>query len=848
MLNLIAISYHNIWPFADQKISIFFEMGKYLIRSPIGSGKSFLFFDGPSYALYKSAPRNLLNIQSETGFIKLLFEMDQQFFLIKRILKRGKSKDSCSSQFFSVQATDSETLLKTVQEKELICKDCDIEEILAQKMIPLEEINFKNETDLQQNLTQLLPPYEVFTSTTFLLQDAENIFELQPAKRLEVLKNVFGLLSIDEAKESVAEKRTAIKYQIKSFQDLSNYEKKFGNYLQRLAELFEGLLTFNQLSNELKTDEQARAELKILAEKLSIQGFELSSIPQDFIPLGKEKILAQQAQFQQLQNQLQVVWSQIQELQKNQRDKQQLQDQTERKISSLQTLIEKSDTQNHEQLKKEKNSLLQKIDQLNHEIPLEVFQQFFEREQTKLGLEGNPPQDLSSAYQLIQQLINLGKVLKGQADLQQEKINNNQQLLEREKKQQIQQIQQLQITIEQGTKQIQELQTQLNAWETETKEHATFYCKEIWGYCPCVKEINKHFFDQRELEKQRIQKELETLQIQIKKLESQLISIQKEIDNPNTAQHAEQTLQILTQEKQQFSEQIELIKSFLQHINHSEIEQSYQQFGSLTAESRQLDQKILEQEELLKTLQQHQQDFQQQQLLLQQLLQDQQNLQNQLTSWEAQKQSLQIQIAQVPTAELNKSLETLQSYEQGLDAMQQLLEEYHQHQLKTKQLIEEEGHLNVLYKVLNKELLLYVLGEYLPTLGEIINNYLVNVVDFQIILRLMEDSEKIELEMLVSDEKGTRDIKSLSGGQRTVLKLVWMLAVSSYLQTKVLFLDETINNLDQETVGKVAKMIEDFVQQRTMKFYTITHNSEIQEMNIWDQIIEVEWLKEQLKE
>lgn len=323
-------------------------------------------------------------------------------------------------------------------------------------------------------------------------------------------------------------------------------------------------------------------------------------------------------------------------------------------------------------------------------------------------------------------------------------------------------------------------------------------------------------------------------------MESQLISIQKEIDNPNTAQHAEQTLQILTQEKQQFSEQIELIKSFLQHINHSEIEQSYQQLGSLTAESRQLDQKILEQEELLKTLEQHQQDLQQQQLLLQQLLQDQQNLQNQLTSWEAQKQSLQIQIAQVPTAELNKSLETLQSYEQGLDAMQQLLEEYHQHQLKTKQLIEEEGHLNVLYKVLNKELLLYVLGEYLPTLGEIINNYLVNVVDFQIILRLMEDSEKIELEMLVSDEKGTRDIKSLSGGQRTVLKLVWMLAVSSYLQTKVLFLDETINNLDQETVGKVAKMIEDFVQQRTMKFYTITHNSEIQEMNIWDQIIEVE--------
>lgn len=93
--------------------------------------------------------------------------------------------------------------------------------------------------------------------------------------------------------------------------------------------------------------------------------------------------------------------------------------------------------------------------------------------------------------------------------------------------------------------------------------------------------------------------------------------------------------------------------------------------------------------------------------------------------------------------------------------------------------------------------------------------------------------------MLISDQHGTREVKSLSGGQKTVLKLVWMLAVSSYLQTKLLFLDETINNLDVETVGKVAKMIEDFVQQRTMKFYTITHNSEIQEMNIWDESLTI---------
>ena len=67
----------------------------------------------------------------------------------------------------------------------------DIEKVLKEEKIPLEEIEFKNETDLQQLLNSFLPPQEVFVSTIFLLQDSANIFEMQPAERLEVLKNVF---------------------------------------------------------------------------------------------------------------------------------------------------------------------------------------------------------------------------------------------------------------------------------------------------------------------------------------------------------------------------------------------------------------------------------------------------------------------------------------------------------------------------------------------------------------------------------------------------------------------------------------------------------------------------------
>jgi len=64
-----------------------------------------------------------------------------------------------------------------------------------------------------------------------------------------------------------------------------------------------------------------------------------------------------------------------------------------------------------------------------------------------------------------------------------------------------------------------------------------------------------------------------------------------------------------------------------------------------------------------------------------------------------------------------------------------------------------------------------------------------------------------------------------------------MLTISSYLQTPLLFLDETINNLDGETVSHVAELINNFVKERTIKFYTITHNSEIQAMNVWDKTI-----------
>jgi ABC-type multidrug transport system ATPase subunit len=66
-----------------------------------------------------------------------------------------------------------------------------------------------------------------------------------------------------------------------------------------------------------------------------------------------------------------------------------------------------------------------------------------------------------------------------------------------------------------------------------------------------------------------------------------------------------------------------------------------------------------------------------------------------------------------------------------------------------------------------------------------------------------------------------------------------MLAVASFMKTSMLFLDETINNLDPDAISGVAQMLEDFVKQQQIDLYIVTHSTLIQEMNIWDKVIQI---------
>ena len=161
-----------------------------------------------------------------------------------------------------------------------------------------------------------------------------------------------------------------------------------------------------------------------------------------------------------------------------------------------------------------------------------------------------------------------------------------------------------------------------------------------------------------------------------------------------------------------------------------------------------------------------------------------------------------------------------------------------------KQLKEKEKILSDLYLVFSKELLLIVVQSNLPQIQDLMNMYLSQVVDYQLVMEIDKKStstESLELFVTVQDRYGTREVSALSGGQKVILKLIWMMAISVITNSQMLFLDETINNLDGDTVAKVADLLTNFIKGKgeQFQFYVVTHSHQIQDMDIWDGVIEI---------
>jgi len=842
-VDLLAISYLNIWPFKDNILNIFFDKGKFLIRAPIGSGKSFLFFDGPTYALYKHTGRNVLNVDSKNGYIKLLFEVEWQKYLVIRNLAQWKSKDTCKSQLFIV-GWDTDFLNNDIKLNvdENWNYTQDIQDLLIKNWVNLDEVTFKNERDLDGNLSEFLPPREVFLSTVFLLQDSENVFELQPVDRLIVMKNIFNLIWIDDIKDQISDKRREIQTTLKIKSDTSNFDSKIKTILSSYIDSFKEIWN-NDSTSSLITGENREfiQEMEIIADKVNINEFGIEWFDQKFHKDITNYVSDKKMWYQEAFVKLQHTENQIKEWNDNLRKLDIENHETKWNIERLDLKINQIDPQKIENKKKEKIELMWKSDVLINWVNLEI-----SIPESLNNITLDKPNNLEEFNLIVSDVIAKWQNFADQKNLIESKIENEKLRIESVIKNLELEIKNLDSNIVNLNEQSTNLDNKIKNLDNTINNESQFECVKINSNCPFIQDINKKTFEELRKQKDNFASEKEII---IKKiLENQIILDEKKKLNSElkTEWHGNDWIKIseemkkLEIEKNNIGQTILDLRKFLADVDFKNIQNTYQERRGLNTQISLFDKEILQLEQWAKELENYKNEKIKLSQQAEHIQKDKIKINEELINFDKILEGQKILVDKFDITKLEQIEKINQNMLENLRDIQNLIEEFKNSQLALNKLKQEEKIVKDLYQVFSKELLLFVLEWYLPILTDIINSFLAQVVEYSVDIKLIQKRDNLEMDVKVYDEKWVRDIKSLSGWQKVILKLVWMLAISSYMKSPILFLDETINNLDNDTVWKVADMLSDFVKQRDLKLYTVTHSHQIQEMDIWDKIIHIE--------
>ena len=760
MINLIAAYYENIWPFKDISCSLFFDEWKYLIKAPIWSGKSFLFFDAPRYALYKDSNRNMLNLQSKNGEISLIFEIDWAYYLVKRILKSTKAwNDSCSSQLFSIHY-EWENLLREI--KNLTWNN----EILQwwvnflfdferenEKKRNLEEITFKNETDLQLSLRSFLPPKEVFLSTVFLLQEADNIFEMTPADRLIVLKNVFNLLGIDEAKEKVQERKKEIQYKLKALQDHSLQDWKLRSNLKSLWNNIKTLEIDEELKNILSVNDEFFENIEWFFDQISLNDFSLNWL--DHSPFEKAENLIQtkmdaviklDAQLSEFNQQVLVLNQQKSQISRDIQT-------TKVNISDLQKKIENIDAKKWDELKKRKMELFQKSDSLSSNAKysdfsglIEFWNKSAENDVSFDGLE--MPKDLKSAFDILQVVKNAWASLKSLIESEKVKLENIDLQVKNWKTNHDNGLEKLKELKLRKEDEIKLQQTRIEELDKMWAETADFDCPDLCKKCPHINAINKQQYEQYSQQKEKLNQTLETMRAEYEKQDFD--NKIKELESQKNPEWWDLKVDLEKKIKEQ-TEFSDSLREYLMKIWFAEWEKSYREWESIQSEIQAIDKQLFQREEESKNLDKYKQDKVAAETSLQHLEKSLQEQDRQIEELNIKIQSVKSEKEKSNSSKLQQQQNEIKQIFQYISQLEQLIEDWVTNKNLVKKLQEDEKKLTRLYSILSKEILLFALDDYLPILSDIINWYLSQCVDYTLQMHISENNEKLELEAKIFD-------------------------------------------------------------------------------------------------
>jgi DNA repair exonuclease SbcCD ATPase subunit len=119
-----------------------------------------------------------------------------------------------------------------------------------------EVIEFHRVSEVQQHIDMILPPRSVFLQKSILMQDSENLFELLPKARIDVLKLLFGLDMIDSVRDQIGDKKNELRGQYKVLSESSHikqqYDERYNEFVKTIQEVYD------YLGDDIQSFEEAK--------------------------------------------------------------------------------------------------------------------------------------------------------------------------------------------------------------------------------------------------------------------------------------------------------------------------------------------------------------------------------------------------------------------------------------------------------------------------------------------------------------------------------------------------------------------------------------------------------------
>lgn len=796
-MDIHAISYTNIGPFAWKTVTVQFSKWAYLIKSPIWSGKSFLFFDWPIFALYKYASRQMLSRTKKHGTIRCIFTHNETTLLVERSITPTKAgNDSVKSRLYTIGKTGEEIEAyfggyKPLEWGQDLCKG-------LQKQA--EEIEFANQREFEDTLSDYLPAREVMTAVYIMMQDSDHVFSLPPAERVTIFKHLFGMLGIDEGKDRLQKTRRELQWELTAVKnDLTANDKLSTavSTIKSIQSFFEDTDfddAIQKVRDRLVWKVWLLSDTALLTDKLTLEWLTISddeswalSEALNALDALRLSVAKNESTLESLQERKAKHRS---ALEKTRTDIQE----AKRALEAIENKLKAYDRSWLDALQDTKKRLDQSITTIKSSFSAERFAEFW--------IESDTLEDAHSTIHSLKE--------------QWEKLKNEKELFDLR-------IKQFDQAIKEYTSKKADLDERIKILSNDLDEKKKFHCDLIEWDCPYVEAIKWSA--------------VRSIHNQLEKAQQQRTYLNKEY------QEKWYTKQIETMRTklQGIDEQLEKTRAVLVWVKWKKIEELYKELQKLYTQRSEVGTKITALEEKQWDLSWLQEEKTTLTSKIQLLSEQQDTIQTELSQVEQKISDLSEHTSPVLAKQIQTAGEKIQMLMRIIDRIESLIADYNEKKQNKQYLEDRIQKVKALYQIFSKELLVVVLQDFLPQLEDVINAFLAQVVAYEVRFASPKNvDDSLELDITIIDEHWEREVRSLSWGQKAILKICWILAVASLMNSKFLFLDETITSLDASAVWRVWTLLKQFVKKNAMKLYVVTHAQQIQEMDLWDDIVGIE--------